>query len=269
MKKLLMFAAALCLCMGLGAENWKLVWEEQFDGAEIDTTVWKRIPRGGSDWNNYMSQADSLFDLRDGKLILRGVVNGDLKTDTAPYLTGGVYTFGGKSFDPPFRVEVNAKFNAAKGEWPAFWMLPYDRSIKWPLGGEIDIMERLNYDDFAYQTVHSYYTKRLNQEDNPPHYATGKIDPDGFNTFAVEVTPDSLNFFVNDVRTFSYPKIETELEGQYPYFIPMGLLIDMQLGGSWVGPVDPADLPTHMEIDYVRYYRPCDKCQAGKCAEKK
>ena len=29
----------------------------------------------------------------------------------------------------------------------------------------------------------------------------------------------------------------------------------MQLGGSWVGTVDPADLPVEMEVDWVRYYQ--------------
>jgi hypothetical protein len=29
----------------------------------------------------------------------------------------------------------------------------------------------------------------------------------------------------------------------------------MQLGGSWVGAVDPEDLPVEMEIDWVRFYQ--------------
>lgn len=33
------------------------------------------------------------------------------------------------------------------------------------------------------------------------------------------------------------------------------LLLDMQLGGSWVGEVDPSDLPVEMEIDWVRFYQ--------------
>jgi hypothetical protein len=30
--------------------------------------------------------------------------------------------------------------------------------------------------------------------------------------------------------------------------------IIMQLGGSWVGKVNPDDLPVEMEIDWVRFY---------------
>ena len=57
------------------------------------------------------------------------------------------------------------KLNGATGAWPAFWLLPQDG--KWPGGGEIDIMERLNNDSIAYQTVHSHYTFDLGIKDNP------------------------------------------------------------------------------------------------------
>ena len=36
---------------------------------------------------------------------------------------------------------------------------------------------------------------------------------------------------------------------------PFYLLVDMQLGGSWVGKVDPADMPTHMIVDWIRVYQ--------------
>ena len=55
------------------------------------------------------------------------------------------------------QVEVCARLQAAKGAWPAIWMLP--EKAEWPKGGEIDIMERLNHDRIAYQTTHSYYTR--------------------------------------------------------------------------------------------------------------
>ena len=73
-------------------KEWKLVWEDNFDQADsFDPASWSKIPRGGSDWNNYMSDFDSCYAMRDGKLILRGLVNYSLPTDTAPFITGGVY----------------------------------------------------------------------------------------------------------------------------------------------------------------------------------
>jgi beta-glucanase (GH16 family) len=199
-----------------------------------------------------MSDYDSLYAMRDGKLVLRGVKNTSVSNDTARYLTGGVYTKGKMSFGFG-RIEVRAKLKGAKGAWPAFWMLP--DNAQWPGGGEIDIMERLSFDTFAYQTIHSHYTYTLKIKD-PKQSATGTIDPNGFNTYAVEKHRDSVVFFINDKKTFRYPRIQTDKEGQFPYDKHnYYLLLDMQLGGSWVGAVEPNDLPVEMEIDWVRFYK--------------
>lgn len=209
--------------------------------------VWTKIPRGVSDWNNYMSDYDSLYAVRDGNLILRGIQNTVLPNDTAPFITGGVFTKDKKTFGFG-RLEIRAKLNGAKGAWPAFWMLPAKGN--WPMDGEIDIMERLGFDDFAYQTVHTNYTYNLKIKE-PKNSGTSPINPEDYNVYTVEKYPDSLVFYINDNHTFTYPRIETDKEGQFPFADQeFYLLIDMQLGGSWVGEVDPNDLPVEMAIDW-------------------
>ncbi len=256
-KILLNFALALfvivCACSRhVSIRKPALTWEENFNQNEsFDEGKWSKIPRGTSDWDRHMSNFDSCYDMRDGKLILRGIKNTHLSNDTASYLTGGVYTKDKVNFGFG-RLEIRAKLNGAKGAWPAIWMLAQNR--KWPDGGEIDIMERLNSDTIAYQTIHTNYTYHLKIKDPKPG-ATGIIDPGGFNTYTVENYPDSLVFYINDKRTFAYPRIQTDKEGQYPFDKhKYYLLIDMQLGGSWVGAVDPNDLPVEMEIDWVKFY---------------
>ena len=236
----------------LSQSKGNLVWEENFNQKEsFDESKWSKIPRGTSDWDRNMSDFDSCYSMRDGKLILRGINNTHLPGDTAKFLTGGVYSKDKVGFGFG-RVEIRAKLNGAKGAWPAFWMLP--QNGHWPGGGEIDIMERLNSDSIAYQTVHSNYTVNLKMR-VPKHGSTGKINPEDFNTYAVEKYPDSLVFFINDQKTFTYPRIQTDKEGQFPFSeYKFYLLLDMQLGGLWVGSVDPSDLPVEMEIDWVRYY---------------
>lgn len=235
--------------------KWTLAWEDNFNRAGwLDTTTWSKIPRGKSDWNKYMSDYESLYEVRDGNLILRGIQNTVLPNDTAPYLTGGVYTKGKRTFGFG-RLEIKAKLKGAQGAWPAIWMLP--EKDNWPKGGEIDIMERLNYDGYVYQTVHSYYTHHLGIKDNPVSSVIATINPNDYNVFAIEKYPDSLVFFVNETHTKTYPRIETTQEGQFPFSEQeFYLLIDMQLGGSWVGAIDPTSLPAEMYIDWVRYYEP-------------
>ncbi len=229
-------------------------WEENFDQkGSFDATRWSKIPRGLSNWDRHMSDFDSCYAMRDGKLILRGINNTTVKNDTSRYLTGGVYTKDKVSFGLG-RLEIRARLGTATGAWPAFWLLAQGRN--WPQGGEIDIMEHLNHDDIVYQTVHSHYTVDLGIKDNPKHSATAKINPGDFNVYAVEKYQDSVVFYVNNKRVFSYPRIRTDKEGQFPYAENEHyLLLDMQLGGDWVGKIDPSQLPVEMEIDWVRFYR--------------
>lgn len=259
MKKILVFVSIILfmnvsIIWAQSGSEWKLVWSEEFETpGVIDETVWTRIPRGKVDWNHYMSSNDALYDVRDGLLVLTGTVNNDTVNDPVPYITGGVFTKDKKSFGEG-KIEIKARLGNARGAWPAIWMLPFDNS-QWPYGGEIDIMERLNSDSIAYQTVHTNYTYNLGLEDNPPHGSTGPIKVGEFNIYSVELHPDSLVFAINGDKTFTYPRIETEHPGQFPFDREFYLLIDMQLEGNWVGKTDPADLPVTMEVDWVRYYK--------------
>jgi beta-glucanase (GH16 family) len=255
-KKLFPFsfcAIMLVSCAGTKhAQKLALTWKENFNLPNgFDTSRWSKIPRGLSDWDRNMSDFDSCYAMRDGKLILRGIINNSVPKDTARYITGGVYTKDKVTFGFG-RLEIRAKLNGARGAWPAFWLL--SQGMKWPDGGEIDIMERLNSDSIAYQTVHSHYTSNLKMKQPKPG-ATGRINPNDFNTYAIEIHPDSLVFFINKKKTFTYPSIATNKEGQFPFKkYKYYLLLDMQLGGSWVGKVYQEDLPVEMEIDWVRFY---------------
>ena len=240
------------LAFATSPHKYRLVWQDDFNGSSFDTCSWTKIKRGASDWDRHMSPADSLYAVRDGKLILRGAVNTNSEADTARYVTGGLYTKHKRTIKYG-KVEVRARLGCAQGAWPAIWMLP-DGDVKWPDGGEIDIMEHLNHDTIAYQTVHSYYTHVLKKDNEPPHGAVLPIDREGYNTYAVEILPDSLVFSINGKTSFSYPRIATTEKGQYPFGTPYYFLVDMQIEGAWVGKADPKQLPVEMEIDWVRFY---------------
>ncbi len=138
-------------------------------------------------------------------------------------------------------------------------------------GSHTDIMERLNGDSIAYQTVHSYWTYHVNKNRSTPvHGGKGTIDPDGWNVYGVDIDPDSLVFRINGTPTFTYHRIDSLADkGQYPFFCTQYLLIDMQLGGAWVGRVEPADLPVEMEIDWVRNWVRTDLVNEEKVGKRK
>lgn len=254
MKKILLVLAALMTASLIaGGAKGRLVWSDEFNDNRIDTTAWSKVPRGGSDWNRHMTDFDSCYVLRDGCLVLRGIRNYSLPNDTMPFVTGGVKSAGKKSFAQG-RVEVRAKLGEGIGVWPAIWMLP--EKSTWPSGGEIDIMEHLNHDTIAYQTIHTHYTYDLGHRKDPRSGFTAPIINNEFNVYAVDFRRDSLTFFINDEAIGTYPRIAAlEEQQQYPFGVePFYIILSMQIEGAWVGKADIRDLPVEMLIDWVRVY---------------
>lgn len=233
--------------------SWHLQWQENFDSPTLDETVWSKTDRGTPDWQNTQSKDERCFDHRDGKIILKGIVNDDLTADPSKYLTGGIWTKGKKGFGPGC-IQVRARLgDGATGAWPAIWLMPFDEKEGWPQCGEIDIMERLNHEPYVYQTLHSNYITNLGKT-TPPNSKTTYVDPDKFHIFEVQIWDDEVRFYIDNVMTMSYPKINNGADGQFPFYKEWYLIIDMQLGGSWVGNVDASQLPVEMEVDWVKYY---------------
>lgn len=234
--------------------RWQLVWQDKFDSPDVDKSTWKRIARGGSDWSSNMSTSDAVFDKRDSTIVLKGIVRPDSIRDNQLYLTGGIETRGLKKFEPPFRVEVRCRMTSAQGAWPAIWMMPFSETPSWPDGGEIDIMEHLNFDRSVFQSIHSTYFD-TERNDNPPHSAIVSVDTSKWNVYGLEINEDAVVWFINGTETFRYPRLKPEVDGQFPFFVPQFLLIDMQIGGAWVGAVNASDLPVELEVDWVKYYQ--------------
>jgi len=237
--------------------KWILVWEDDFEtDGMIDSTVWSKIPRSHVPWCIHMSDYDELYDVKDGNLILRGMVNPGLPGDTMPFLTGGIFTKDKKSFYRG-KIEIRAKLGMAKGAWPAFWLLSFDNTYR-PHMAEIDIMEYFNHNyDQVSQAIHCYYNLDLGQSE-PKKFVDPPIHKGEYNVYGVELWADSVVLRVNGHRTLCYPRIETDLEWQFPFDRPFLLLLDMQLGGLEddyrIGKPDPNDLPVEMQIDWVRFY---------------
>lgn len=261
------------------SDNWELVWQDEFNSEQLDTTIWTKIDlwtdvdfgmtkeqwfKDITKWDSiqnincfsYTTSDPNLYDLKDGVLILDGVVNSDTTADPRPYLQGAIKSKRKFAFKYG-RVEIRAKLQAATGSWPAFWMLSENEVYEdlTNRNGEMDIMERLNHDSFVYQTTHSYWTIGMKQKHNPTSHATSSFNPDEFNIFGLEWYPDRLVYSVNGVTSYIYPKLEDADPAQWPFDQPFYMMLDQQLGGGWVGEIDPEDLPAKVVVDWVRLYQ--------------
>ncbi|GEM_PF-217287 len=252
------------------ATPWELVWEDDFDKGALDAAHWTRlglfttpeIKLPVERWQEnkgcfrYITATDDrVVRFDEDNIHLRGIVNDNPSTgDPRPFLTGGISTRHKFAFQYG-RIEIRAKLEPAHGAWPAIWMKSEKAIYPNQHNGEMDIMERLNHDDFAYQTTHSHWTINLKQA-SPRKSATGRIAPGGYNVYSVSWYPDKLVYAINGVETITYPKVPGGGTFQWPFDQPFFLYMDQQLEGSWPGKVThPEELPVGMVVDWVRLYQ--------------
>ena len=271
------------------APGWKLVWNDEFDGTEIDRTKWDfDIGNGFYDDNNhawvpgwgnqelqYYTNAPANASVQDGQLTIRakkeslhgcGYTSARLKTrqrDGTPLFT---QQFG--------RVEFRAKVPWGKGLWPALWMLPQaDKYGAWAASGEIDLMEIAGEKPHeVLSSIHfgSTYPKRSFITTVYP-LPNGSTVSD-WHVYALEWESGEIRCYVDGVQTCTYDHWWscTQLkDGQgvdakkaadlnpwpAPFDQPFYLVMNLAVGGNFPGaPNDATRFPAELAVDYVRVY---------------
>ncbi len=181
------------------------------------------------------------------------VIDGEMRpVSSASLITRGKHdwTYG--------YVEVRAKLPKGLGTWPAIWMMPTDRSYgKWPACGEIDIMENVGYmPDKIHFSAHSEtYNHVINTQKT--HVIDVPGVQDGFHTYALRWTPDSLTWYMDGEEQYTVTREEDATYRQWPFDKPFYLILNFAFGGDWGGNqgVDMSALPQEFEIDYVRVFK--------------
>lgn len=166
-----------------------------------------------------------------------------------PALSGYRYLSGLITSEPSFTqtyglFEMRAKLPKGKGLWPAFWLLPADKS--WP--PEIDVMEMLGHEPTKfYTTLHSKASGVKTKSAIPAHHVTDLSA--AFHTYAVEWGPKEIIFYFDDREIAREP---TPDDMHKPFY----LLANLAIGGSWPGSPDATTrFPAVMEIDWIRVWK--------------
>lgn len=233
-----------------------LIFYDEFEVDGIpDINYWSLCPYGTPDWCNQMSESYDQAYVKDGNLVLVG------EKKDGKYLAGGIQSKDKFSFSNG-RVECRARITRhPDGAFPAIWMMPQTWLYEgWPDCGEIDIMEHIRQEPHIHQTIHTHYRNDLGNEEGTT--AMTKCNYWDYVVYAVEWTPDKLTFFVDGKESFSYSNMHLPNESEMMQW-PFGpgssyyLILNMGLGdkGTWAGPMDDANLPAVMEIDWIRVYQ--------------
>jgi beta-glucanase (GH16 family) len=275
-----------------GADEWKLVWSDEFDSKEIDRTKWDFEIGSGffnydanvwiSGWGNnelqyYTREPENAF-VKDGMLHIRALkesFNGfgytsarliSRKRDRSPLYN--------KKYG---RFEFRVKLPTGRGIWPALWMLPQDEKYGgWPLSGEIDVLEVRGQ-----ELTKVVGTLQFGSRWPANTFATKEtVLPRGgvitdFHVYALEWEPGEIRWYVDgqlystqsfwwssgktdtaDAGKGANPSSEADLNPwPAPFDQPFYLVMNLAVGGNFVGNPDKTTMfPADMVVDYVRVY---------------
>ncbi len=224
-------------------KQWKLLWHDEFDGRQLDTTKWDVPPDAPRRDGWWMRKSIGLNG--QGHLVIKTFWDGDR------YVDGCVRTLG--KFEHAFGYFVaRIKFHRRPGHWCAFWLMGrtvHQVGDQGRDGTEIDIMEKPWLDDRVQHALHwDGYGK---QHKSAGHVARVPGIMEGFHTFGLLWTPDEYVFYVDGKETW-----RTRAGGvcQVPLYIKLSDEI-----GPWAGQIDKKQLPDEFLTDYVRVYHLVDR----------
>jgi beta-glucanase (GH16 family) len=294
---LLTLAAALVDCaVSLAedelAEEWRLVWSDEFEGEEIDRSHWDFDLGNGffnydantwiSGWGNgelqyYTKEPENAF-VTGGSLHLRAVKE---SLHGCGYSSARLKTRkrdGSPLFNKAYgRFEVRAKLPSGRGIWPAIWMLPQDDKYgTWAASGEIDLVEAKGHEpEKVLGTLHYGSRWPANAHSSREYkFPAGGIGE--FHVYALEWEPGAIRWYVDDshyaTQTFwwsssklagdrgAQPAGESDLNPwPAPFDQPFYLILNVAVGGQFPGAPDKTTtFPCEMLVDYIRVY---DKAQ--------
>lgn len=257
MKILLLLGLAVVSATAAELPGWKLVWSDEFEQpGQPDPNKWgyeKGLVRN-NEKQYYTENRRENARVEDGKLVIEArkeAMKGGEFTAASLITKGrGEWKFG--------RFEVRAKLPAARGTWPAIWMLPGDiGKVGWPRCGEIDIMEHVGHDPGKiHGTLHS---EAFNHTKGTQRSGT-LMTPDcatAFHTYSMEWSAERIVMHIDGKTYATFDKKPGDTAAQWPFDKPFYLILNLAIGGAWGGQkgIDEAAFPQRMEIDYVRVYQ--------------
>ncbi|GAB5400814.1 MAG: hypothetical protein Aureis2KO_23990 [Aureisphaera sp.] len=228
-----------------------LVWADEFndDGAPCSENWTYDIGTGNGGWGNGESQYYT--DRADNIIVEDGVLKITAKTED---FQGSSYTSSRIKSENLFeftygKVEVRAKFPTGAGTWPAIWMLGANFDIiGWPNCGEIDIAEHIGNDqDVVYGTLHYPGMSGGNANGDEIDVPNASTE---FHNYSVQWDENEIVISVDDV-----PYHTVLNNGNLPFNGDFFLILNVAMGGTFGGSIDPAFVESTMEIDYVRVYQ--------------
>jgi len=243
---------------------YQLVWSDEFDGTTLDLSKWS-VETGGNGWGNQEKQyyTDRPENLRfeNGSLII--------EARKEVYLTNNYTSARINSRDKSAfkygKIEARISLPVGKGTWGAYWMMGSNiTSARWPLCGEIDILEHIGSQPTMIS--HATHTSEKNGSKGNNWYFRKNVDgvENNFHTYAIEWEEkanegdDNISFYIDGIKstTIWEPHVNATVQ-QWPFKQDFFVILNLALGGTMGGSIDDTifNNPVMMKVDYVKVYQ--------------
>lgn len=253
--------------------GWHLVWNDEFNGSQIDSSKWDFQLGTGSQyglegWGNNELQyyrKENAY-VKDGNLVIEARKENYQGSAYTSARLRTVKDDGTELFAKTYgRIEARIKMPVGNGIWPAFWLLPAtDDYGTWASSGEIDILEaKGRLPNRVYGTVHFGQPWPGNKNSGGMYkFPNGSTIAD-YHVYTLEWEPGSLRWLVDENLYYETAQWWSLGQGESepyaypaPFDKPFYILLNLALGGNYDGGVTPEDtsLPAQMLVDYVRVY---------------
>ncbi len=226
-----------------------LVWSDEFNtNGAPDPSKWG-YDIGAGGWGN--GELQYYTSRTENAVVQNGVLRINLIKENfsgSNYTSARLLSRGKFSFKYG-TVEARAKLPAGGGTWPAIWMLGNNIStVSWPACGEIDIMEHVgNSLNRIHGTLHYPGRSGGNADGSSKLISNATTE---FHLYKLEWTAATIKIYVDNELIHSVVN-STALPFNQEFFF----ILNVAMGGSFGGAVDPAVTNATMEIDYVRVYQ--------------
>lgn len=159
------------------ANNWNLVWSDEFNGTSLDRSVWSyEIGNGNWGWGN--GEIEYYTNRTDNVRVAGGSLQIIAKKENyggQKYTSGRIISKGKKYFKyGKMEARIKVENGNQDGVWPAYWMMGenMNEGVGWPYCGEIDIMEHANSNNYVGGCLH-WNTNGLKGEYSHGSYGSG------------------------------------------------------------------------------------------------
>lgn len=242
-------------------EGYELVWHDEFDGSELNSSDWRHEVQGPGWVNNELqTYVNTAYD---GKFVTE-VGDGTLKINCfkaadGKICSGRIYARETEGWCYGI-FEARIRLPKGKGTWPAFWMMPVNNDwsvTPWPLCGEIDIMEEVGYNpNYTSSSIHcDAYNHTKGTQKTAERLTQGAQDD--FHLYRLEWTEDYIRTYVDGKMLLNFANDGKGNMTTWPFKRAFYVILNLAWGGDWGGAqgVDENCLPATMEVDYVRVFQ--------------